>query len=130
MDEQEKENKEQPEAETEVKNTKISYDDFKKVEIKVGEILSAEKIEEADRLLKLKVKFGEDERQIISGISEYYPDPQELVGKKVPFVTNLEPRKIMGYESNGMIMAALDRENSNFSLLEIDSKIPSGTDIS
>jgi len=80
--------------------------------------------------LKLKVKFGEDERQIISGISEYYPDPQELVGKKVPFVTNLEPRKIMGYESNGMIMAALDRENSNFSLLEIDSKIPSGTDIS
>ena len=80
--------------------------------------------------MKLKVKFGEDERQIISGISEYYPDPQELVGKKVPFVTNLEPRKIMGYESNGMIMAALDRENSNFSLLEIDSKIPSGTDIS
>ncbi|NCS99196.1 methionine--tRNA ligase subunit beta [Candidatus Parcubacteria bacterium] len=130
MDEQEKENKEQPETETEVKNTKISYDDFKKVKIKVGEILSAEKIEEADRLLKLKVKFGEDERQIISGISEYYPDPQELVGKKVPFVTNLEPRKIMGYESNGMIMAALDRENSNFSLLEIDSKIPSGTDIS
>jgi len=130
MDEQEKENKEQPEAETEVKNTKISYDDFKKVEIKVGEILSAEKIEEADRLLKLKVKFGEDERQIISGISEYYLDPQGLVGKKVPFVTNLEPRKIMGYESNGMIMAALDRENGNFSLLEIDSKIPSGTDIS
>lgn len=114
----------------EEKENKITYDDFKKVEIKVGKIISAEKIEEADRLLKLQVKFGGEERQIVSGISEYYPDPQNLVGKKVPFVTNLEPRKIMGYESNGMIMAALDRDAGKFSLLEIDPEISSGTNIS
>jgi methionyl-tRNA synthetase len=110
--------------------SKITYDDFKKVEVKVGEILSAEKVENADKLLKLRVAFGEEERQIISGISEYYPEPTELVGKKVPFVTNLEPRVIRGHESNGMIMAAIDRDENNFSLLEIDSSIPSGTNIS
>jgi methionyl-tRNA synthetase len=113
-----------------VEELKITYDDFKKVEVKTGEILSAEKVENADKLLKLKVAFGQEERQIISGISEYYPEPNELVGKKVPFVTNLEPRVIRGHESNGMIMAAIDRENNNFSLLEIDSSIPSGTYIS
>lgn len=116
--------------EEEKTTNKINYDQFKSVEIKVGEILSAEKVENADKLLKLKVGFGEEERQIISGISEFYPEPQELVGKKVPFVTNLEPRTIRGHESNGMIMAAIDRDNNNFSLLEIDSSIPSGTDIS
>lgn len=109
---------------------KITYDDFKKVEIKVGEIVSAEKVENTDKLLKLKVNFGEEERQIVSGISEYYSDPNELVGKKVPFVTNLEPRTIRGVESNGMIMAAIDRDQNNFSLLKIDSKIPAGTNIS
>lgn len=130
MEDKKNENLEEASDEEVKKDPKITYDDFKKIEIKVGEIIAAEKIEEADRLLKLKVKFAEDERQIVSGISEYYEDPQELIGKKVPFVTNLEPRKIMGYESDGMIMAAIDRENSNFSLLEINSIIPSGTDIS
>lgn len=109
---------------------KISYDDFKKVEMRVGEIKSAEKVEDADRLLRLVVSFGDEERQIISGISEYYPEPESLVGKKVPFVTNLEPRKIRGLESDGMIMAALDRGENQFSLLEIDSKIAPGTHIS
>jgi methionine--tRNA ligase beta chain len=104
----------------------ISFKDFKKIEIKIGEIITVEKIPETDRLLKLKVDFNEDDlRTIVSGISEYYPDEQILVGKKVAFVTNLEPRKIRGVESNGMILAVSD-EDKNFSLLETNEKIPAG----
>jgi methionyl-tRNA synthetase len=111
-------------------NTKINIDDFKKIEIKVGEILSAEKVENADKLLKLEVSFGTEKRQIVSGIAEFYPNPVDLIGLKVPFVTNLESRTIKGLESNGMIMAALDREGGNFSLPKIDSQIPAGTRLS
>ena len=103
---------------------KISFDDFAKVEIKAGKILSAEKIPDTDKLLKLSVDFAEGQpRQIVSGISMYFPDPAVLVGKTCMFVTNLEPRKIKGYESNGMLFAvstAPTAENPNgaFSLLE------------
>lgn len=84
----------------------ISIDDFKKVEIRVGEIISAERIEGSDKLLKLRVHFGEaGERQVLSGIAAYFPDEQVLVGKRYPFVTNLAPRKMMGLESQAMIMA-------------------------
>jgi methionyl-tRNA synthetase len=113
------------------KNTenKISIDLFKKVEISVGEILKVEKVEDADKLLKLKVDFGNHQRQIISGIAEYFPDFDSLIGLKCPFVTNLEPRTIRGLESNGMIMAAKD-DDGNFSLLKIDQNIKNGTRIS
>ena len=84
----------------------ISIDDFKKVDITVGKILSAEKIPETDKLLKLSVDFGElQPRQIISGISLYFPDCSILIGKKCVFVVNLEPRIIRGLESQGMILA-------------------------
>jgi len=107
----------------------ISYEDFKKVEIKVGEIMEVESIEGSDKLLKLKVLFGEEERQILSGIRKFFEDYNVLVGKKVPFVINLEPRKMMGLESQGMILAVNDDEGS-FSLLEVDSKIKSGSSVS
>jgi len=110
--------------------TKISIDDFKKVEITIGKIISAEKVEGADKLLKLSVDFGAETRQIISGIAEYYPDPSELIGTLCPFVTNLEPRVIRGLESNGMIMAAADREAGKLSLLKVNSDISAGTKIS
>lgn len=84
----------------------ITVDDFKKVEIKIGEIRSAEPIEGSDKLLKLRVNFGAEERQVLSGIKAYFPDPQALVGKKCPFVTNLAPRMMMGLESQAMILAA------------------------
>lgn len=139
----------------------ISYDDFAKVEIKVGKILSAEKIPDTDKLLKLKVDFGfvpekiieaeapeeatdveematnevvvetqkpellRDVRQIVSGISIYFPDPAVLVGKKCMFVTNLEPRKIKGFESNGMLFA-VSTDDGKFSLLEPNDSIPEG----
>src|SRR4051812_35698986 len=84
----------------------ITIDDFKKVEIRVGEIMSVEPIEGSEKLLKLKVNFGEvGERQVLSGIAPYFTDIQVLVGKKVPFVTNLAPRMMMGLESQGMILA-------------------------
>lgn len=110
--------------------TKISIDDFKKVEVKIGQILTAEKVEGADKLIRFTVDFKEEApRQILSGIALHFPDPQALVGKKFPFVTNLEPRTIRGFESNGMIMAVSDSEG-HFSLLESDPSILPGSRIS
>ncbi len=109
------------------KKTHISIDEFAKVEIKSGKILSAEKIPDTDKLLKLSVDFAEAvPRQIISGISMYFPDPAVLVGKTCMFVTNLEPRVIKGHESNGMLFAVSTAEGA-FSLLEPLPTIPPGT---
>lgn len=96
----------------------ISIDDFKKVEIRVGEILSAEPIEGSDKLLKLKVSFGDHERQVLSGIAKFFPDPAALAGKRAPFVTNLAPRMMMGLESQAMILATGGEEGNPFSLFE------------
>lgn len=119
----------------------ISYDDFAKVEIRAGKILSAEKIPDTDKLLKLSVDFNEQKevvdeagvkttvhspRQIVSGISMYFPDPAVLVDKVCMFVTNLEPRMIRGHQSNGMLFA-LSTEDGKFSLLEPHESIPPGT---
>lgn len=112
----------------EVKQTKskISIDDFQKVEMTVGKILSAEPIPGSDKLLKLAVDFKEEiPRQILSGVAKYFSDPQVLVGKKVAFVTNLEPRKMMGLESNGMILAV--HSGDNFTLMEVPDYIEEGT---
>jgi len=156
----------------------ITFDEFKKVEIRAGKIISAEKIPNTDKLLKLIVDFAEVEevkkaesvpvsdpavkresevalkplvesvdtnsliasdvpvapvvqkipkpRQIVSGISSYFPDPAVLVGKTCMFVTNLEPRMIRGFESNGMLFAVSTKEGG-FSLLEPNATIPPGT---
>jgi methionyl-tRNA synthetase len=106
----------------------ISIDDFAKVEIRIGEIVSAEPIEGSEKLLKLKVNFGEEgERQILSGIAKY-KTPEELVGVKCPFIVNLEPRMMMGLESQGMIMAA-STDDGVFTLLEANKAIPAGTKV-
>jgi methionine--tRNA ligase beta chain len=105
----------------------ISFEEFKKVEIRAGKILSAEKIPDTDKLLKLSVDIGElVPRQIVSGIALRYPDPTVLVGKTCMFVTNLEPRVIKGLESNGMLFAVSTPEGA-FSLLEPNEDIPPGT---
>lgn len=110
---------------------KISIDDFKKVEITIGQIKDVEVVEGADKLLKLTVDLGEEEpRQIVSGIREYFEDPQSLIGKRVPFATNLEPRTIRGLESNGMIVAVSDKEGNGFSLLQAGDNITPGSKIS
>lgn len=105
----------------------INIEEFKKIELVVGKILSAEKIPDTDKLLKLSVDLGETApRQIVSGISAYFPDPAVLVEKKCMFVANLEPRTIKGYESQGMILA-VSTDDGNFSLLEPNDSIPVGT---
>jgi methionine--tRNA ligase beta chain len=105
----------------------INIEDFKKIELAVGKILSAEKVPETDKLLKLFVDFGEvAPRQIVSGISLYFPDCSVLIGKKCMFVVNLEPRVIRGLESNGMILA-VSTPDGQFSLLEPKDEIPIGT---
>lgn len=83
----------------------ISFNEFKKLELKIGKVIEAEKVEKSEKLLKLKVDFGEDKSQIISGIAKDY-SPEELLNKDFVFITNLEPRQIMGLESQGMILAA------------------------
>lgn len=105
-----------------------TIDDFAKIEMKVGKILSAENIEGSDKLLKLSVSFGEENlRTVLSGIKKYFTEPSVLVGKKVGFVTNLEPRQMMGLESQAMILAASDGDN--ISLFEVSENIPEGTKI-
>ncbi len=85
----------------------ISIDDFRKIDIKIGKILRAERIPEADKLLKLIFDIGgSEERQILAGIAEKYPDPSVLVGQMVPVILNLEPRKMKGEISNGMLLAS------------------------
>lgn len=107
----------------------ISYDDFAKLDIRIGEIKEVEVVENADKLLKLSVDFAESTpRQIISGIREYFDDPQVLVGRKCPFIVNLEPRTIRGFESHGMILAASNE--GVFALLEPHNDLPVGTAIS
>lgn len=109
------------------KPTFATFDDFKKIEIRAGKILSAEKIPDTDKLLKLSVDFAEAApRQIVSGISMYFPDPAVLVGRVCMFVTNLEPRTIRGFQSNGMLFA-VSTADGKFSLLEPNGDIPPGT---
>jgi methionine--tRNA ligase beta chain len=82
----------------------MTIDEFKNVDLRVGEVVSAERVEGSDKLLKLKINIGE-ERQILSGIAKKYA-PEDLIGKKVVIIANLEPRMLMGYESQGMLLAA------------------------
>ncbi len=112
----------------------INYDDFTKVEIRIGEVLSVELIEGADKLLKCMVDVGDLDaegnktpRQILSGIREYFEEPQVLVGKKFPYVVNLEPRTIRGFESQGMILAA--SHEGVLALLAPTADVPPGTKI-
>ncbi len=108
----------------------ISIDDFKKLEIKIGHIVNAEEIAGSDKLFKLTVDMGEESpRQIVSGIKQFFSGPQDLVGKKCAFAANLEPRMIMGLESQGMIMAVSGGadENKFFSLLETGKDVPPGS---
>ena len=104
----------------------INYEHFAGLDIALGTILTAEIVEDADKLLRLTVDVGEAEpRQIISGIRAYFPGPEVLVGRQCPFVLNLEPRVIRGFESQGMILAASHEEL--FALLQPHQTLPNGT---
>ena len=106
----------------------IPFAQFADLQIVIGEITAAAIVPDADRLLQLQVDVGEEEpRQIISGIREYFPDEQILVGRQCPFVINLEPRTIRGLTSYGMILAA--HQDDTFSLLSPDPSLTPGTPV-
>ena len=105
----------------------ITIDDFSKVEIKVVEIINVMKIDGADKLLKFIVDTGKEKRQIMSGIAKYYPNIEELIGKKVLAVTNLEPVKLRGELSQGMLLTT--EEKKRLKLIEIDKEVKIGADI-
>ncbi len=105
----------------------ITFDDFEKIQIQVGEVLKCEPVKKAKKLLCSQIRIGAEVRQIVSGISKYYK-PEEMVGKKVAVVTNLAPRTICGVESQGMILAAMD-DKDNLSVMTVDKDIVSGSEI-
>jgi len=105
----------------------ITIEDFAKIQLRVAEILEAERVEGSDKLIKMKLKVGEETRQIVGGIARYYT-PEELIGKKIIIVYNLEPKKLKGIESQGMLLAA--STEGKMSLLTVDRDIESGAKIS
>ncbi len=106
----------------------IQFDDFAKIDLKVGTILSAEKVEKADKLLKLEIDLGFEKRTIVSGIALHF-DPVTIIGKQVTVVTNLAPRKMRGIESNGMILMAEDA-NGKLKFVNPDEAVANGSGVS
>ena len=107
---------------------KITIDDFAKVELRVGVVKSAEKVQGADKLLKVMVDIGNEVRQVLAGIALAYA-PEQLVGRKVVVVTNLAPRKMRGQESNGMLLAAADGADGKPVVVTFAEDIPAGAKV-
>lgn len=110
----------------------INIEDFKKLDIRVAKIITAEKVEGSSKLLKLQLDLGENvdfgKRQIIAGIGKTY-SPEDLIGREIIVVANLEPREIMGLESQGMLLAATNSNDHQLSLLQPDKEISPGSQI-
>lgn len=104
----------------------IAIDDFAKVALKTAKVLQAEKVEGADKLLKLQIEVGGEKRQIVSGIAAWYT-PDSLTGKTVVIVSNLKPAVIRGVESNGMLLAA--KQGKELKLVTVDGEIASGAQV-
>ncbi len=104
----------------------ISIEDFAKVELRIAQVLEAEKVKGADKLLKLQIQIGDERRQIVAGIAQHYTT-EELVGKKIVTVTNLKPAKLRGIESQGMLLAASDKDS--LTLVTVDRDIKSGAKV-
>ena len=97
------------------------------MDLRVARIVNAEKVKDSEKLLRMDIDLGDEQRQIVSGIAEFY-EPEALVGKEIIVITNLEPRTIFGLESRGMLLAAGD--DDNISLLMPDKDMPPGSKIS
>ncbi len=109
--------------------SKITIEDFQKLELKVGEILEAEPHPNASKLLVLSVDLGEKEpRTIVAGLKAFY-EPQDLIGKKAIFVANLEPANLRGIQSNGMILAASNEDHSEVIILTPEQDIDAGSKV-
>jgi methionyl-tRNA synthetase len=110
---------------TSAEDTRISIDDFMKVELRVAKVLEAEAVPKSKKLVKLKIDVGTEQRTIVAGIAEAY-SPEQLVGRTIAIVFNLKPAKLMGIESNGMVLAA-SPEGGKPTLVAFDGDIPAGT---
>ena len=110
----------------------ISYDDFAKLDLRIATVLSAEPHPNADRLLKLQVDLGDEQRQICAGVKQYYDPPSLLVGKQIVVLANLKPRTIRGESSSGMLLAASStsgEEISDVIVLELPKPVPAGSSV-
>ncbi len=125
--EDKKSEKEEKEKMEEKEDGMISIDDFDKIDLRVAEVIKAEKHPDADKLLVIQLKLGEETRQVVSGIAKYY-EPEDLIGKKVVMVYNLQPVKLRGIDSYGMILAA--QKGKKFTLVSTLEDLPSGAKIS
>jgi len=121
-------NEEEKQGNKEVKNM-VSFNEFKNMELRVGTIKEAEQVENSKKLIKLQVDFGDFQRQIVAGLYPHYK-PEELVEEQFIFITNLEPTKLMGIESNGMILAAVEGEKEKVVCLKPEKEVKDGTRIS
>jgi len=104
----------------------VSFEEFKKLDLRIRKIMEVEKVEGAEKLLKLKVDLGNEFRQIVAGIAQFYK-AEDLVGKEIVVVVNLEPRVLFGLESQGMLLAA-DMEGRAV-ILKPDEQVPTGTKV-
>ena len=107
--------------------TTITIDDFKKINLRVARVIEAVKVPKSDKLLKLQVEIGNERRQVIAGIAKYYK-PEDLINKLIVVVANLQPAKLMGQESQGMVLAASD-ESGNLTLVGVQSEISTGANV-
>lgn len=103
----------------------ITIEDFQKVELRVATILSAERVPGTEKLLKLQIDLGSERRQLVAGIAKHYT-PEELIGKQIVVVTNLQPAVIRGVESQGMLLAASTDDSSQLALVTLQRPVPNG----
>lgn len=103
----------------------INFDDFKKIDLQVGTIIEAEAVNGSEKLLRLVVDLGIEERQIVAGIGKSY-DPEKLIGTQVTIVANMEPKTLMGLESQGMVLATDSEQEGRVSLLMPSEPVPDG----
>jgi len=106
---------------------KISFEEFQQIDLRVAKVIEAEKVEKADKLLKMKIDLGNEQRTIVAGIALNYK-PEEMIGKQIVVVTNLEPARIRGIDSNGMLLAAVV-DDAQLSLVAPEKEMPNGTKI-
>ena len=107
---------------------RISIQDFQRVRLVTGRVLEAERVPRSNKLLRLQVDLGSEKRQVVAGIAKRY-EPEALVGRNIVVVANLQPAKLMGIESNGMVLAATVGEAGEPSLLEVPADVPPGSTV-
>ena len=107
----------------------ITFEEFKKLDLRVGEIKAAEDIPGADRLFKIQVDLGAETRELVAGIKGHY-EKENLIGRKIVVLTNLEPRTIRGVTSHGMLLAASVGDKSSMSIITLEKDVPNGSKVS